>query len=139
MSFSLHHALIVLATLACVFSLGCGSGAPFSYKKVSGRVVFDDGVPVTRGKVIFDPQSSPVGEAHPRAGAADLDSEGRFSEATTFKPGDGIVAGKHKVAIMFTEGSDGKASVDPIYANVATTPVEVDTADLPFEIVVKRP
>jgi hypothetical protein len=119
--------------------LGCGGNGPFSYVSASGSVHFEDGAPLTVGKVIFKPLAEAKGAAHPRSGGANLDSEGRFRSVTSYKPGDGLVPGKHKVAIMFAVDEKGQSLVHPDYTNMATTPLEVDTADGPFEIVVPRP
>ncbi len=35
-----------LLILACAFVTGCGSGSPFKYVKVSGKVTYDDGSPI---------------------------------------------------------------------------------------------
>lgn len=119
--------------------IGCGSGSPFDYVPARGVVRYEDGEPVPVGKVIFKSLAEPKGAAHARPGGADLDNSGSFSSVTSYKPGDGLVPGKHKVAIMFAVDDDGKPLVHPDYANMSTTPLEVDTADSPFEIVVKRP
>jgi hypothetical protein len=122
----------------CGVTLGCGSGSPFDYVKASGRVVYDDGQPLPLGKVVFQSSAPPVGQAHPRPGATTVDDQGRFDSVTSYKPGDGLTPGKHKVAIMFAVDDQGNHLVPPEYRSVDTTPIEVDTADTPFEIKVPR-
>ncbi|WP_197526726.1 hypothetical protein [Botrimarina colliarenosi] len=136
-----RRGLTASAALALLFSasLGCNNGSPFAYVAASGSVHFEDGEPLTVGKVIFKPMAEAKGTAHPRAGGADLNSEGRFDSVTSYKPGDGLVPGKHKVAIMFAVDDKGNSLVDTDYTNIATTPLMVDTAETPFKIVVPRP
>lgn len=129
---------LVLA-VAAVTAAGCGQAGPFDYVPVSGHVVFEDGTPLAVGRVIFQPLAEPVDGAHPRAGAADLDSSGNFSSATSYKPGDGLVPGQHKVAIMFAVDEDGRALVSKEFTRMTTTPLVVDTDDSPFTITVSRP
>jgi len=64
----------------------------------------------------------------------------RFGQATSHKPGDGLVRGKHKVTVVdiFLAPLPPEV-VPPEYANPATTPLEVDTADAPFHIKIRKP
>jgi len=127
---------------AIFFSLalaGCGSNGPFDYVESSGSVKFDDGEPLTTGRVIFQPLAQPVGDAAPRAGVADLSDSGKFNSVTSYKPGDGLVPGQHKVAIMYAVDENGVSLVPQEYTSIGTTPLTVDTANLPFEITIPRP
>jgi hypothetical protein len=127
------------ALVGCL-AIGCsGSSSPFDYVPVEGKVVFEDGSPLTTGKVVFRPLAPPQGTAYPRAGGTDLNSDGTFDIVTTQKYGDGLVAGKHKVAFMYATDADGNSLVAKEYLDMATTPVEVDTADSPLVITVAKP
>lgn len=132
---------IALLTFAILFLAiaGCGQGGPFKYVKVSGRVTFEDGEPLSRGQLVFDPQAEPVGDAHPRVGIVAVNEDGTFGNPTSHKPGDGVVPGKHKLTIQYATDEAGNSLVPREYTSVATTPLEVDTADSPFEIVIPRP
>lgn len=125
--------------LACV---GCGGGAPFDYIPVSGRVTYEDGTPIpARGiRLTFQPQDvKPVGDMFPRAGDAEIDAEGNFANATSYKYGDGLIPGKHKVAIFYATDAQGNLLIPNDYARPETTPLMIDTAKLPLEIKVPRP
>lgn len=78
--------------LLLVFLAGCGS----STYPVEGRVVFKgDGQPLRGGSVEFEP-IDPDGRA---SAWGAVDEEGRF-RLTTFQPGDGAIAGEHRVLVM---------------------------------------
>jgi hypothetical protein len=130
---------VISSFIAVVFFTGCGSQSPFEYIPVSGKVTYEDGSPVTVGKVFFVPDAPPKDGMHPRTATADLNADGTFSSVTSYKPGDGLVPGKHKVAIMFAEDANGKLLVAKDYTSFATSPLVVDTADAPFEIKVPKP
>lgn len=66
---------------------GCRSGRERTYP-VSGVVRFG-GQPLTDCLVMFRPEQGPVASGR-------LDDEGRF-ELSTYRPGDGAVAGVHRV------------------------------------------
>jgi len=82
--------------LICLVSFGCGSGT-----KVTGKVTFSDGTPLTVGKVMFtDASISAFGT---------IDKNGNYSMGL-LKDGQGIPQGTYKVYI--TEAMvDGEASL----------------------------
>jgi hypothetical protein len=131
--------LALIGALAVAVVAGCGPQSPFEYVPVSGKVTYEDGSPVTVGKVYFVPDAPPKDGMHPRTATADLNADGTFASVTSYKPGDGIVPGKHKVAIMFAEDANGNPLVAKDYTSFATSPLVVDTADAPFEIKVPKP
>ena len=93
---------LALASLAVV-SLsvaGCGSGATSGATKAGGTVTYH-GQPLSGVNVTFTPEQGPCA-----TGATD--SAGRFS-LMTIRPGDGAVAGKHKVTL-----SPGGGQVPPM-------------------------
>lgn len=123
---------------------GCGSGDPFSYVPVSGKVTYEDGtpIPVKDLMVKFMPQGNAINEStHPRPGVAMVDPKtGDFTEVTSHKPGDGLVKGKHKVTLADSANQPLPATVIPReYGSLANTPLEVDTNDLPFLLRVRKP
>lgn len=141
----------LLVALAAMTAVGCGSGDPFAYVKVSGRITYEDGTPIPSDSVIvtFAPQTEAVGEDfHPRSGMAYADTNGNFDTATSYKYGDGIVRGKHKVLVSIRSGgptgpsSGGKKRgplIPAIYTKLSTTPLEVHTDDTPFELKIEKP
>ena len=117
--------------------IGCGSGGPFDYVPVSGTVKYEDGTPFPADgiQLRFDAQDAPkVENAFPRPGLARLNAQGEFDSVTSYKYGDGLIPGKHKVAI-----EAGPTVVAKEYSSIATTPLVVDTNDAPFDIKVPKP
>ena len=129
------------AILFLVVNLGCGSNGPFKYVAVSGKVTYDDGSPIPGGcRLMFNSiDVAPVGNAYPRPGMANVDANGNFDCVTSYKYGDGLVRGKHKVAIQAANERDGKLVVPKEYASTEMTPMEIDTADSPLDIKVPKP
>jgi hypothetical protein len=125
--------------LLAVSILGCGSGSPFNYKKVKGKISYEDGEPLPGGlELRFMALEAPqVENAHPRPAIANVNAQGEFECVTSYKYGDGLIAGKHKVAINM--GTDAKPIVPKEYTSLATTPLIIDTADSPFDIKVPKP
>ncbi|HEV3418652.1 MAG TPA: hypothetical protein VG056_17665 [Pirellulales bacterium] len=125
---------------------GCGSGEPFSYVKVNGKVSYDDGTPIPakRIQLIFITQTvQPVdAKTSPPQGKADVTSaDGKFDVVTSHTYDDGLLAGKHKVMVIPKDetGRPVEGLVPKEYRELGTTPIEIDTANLPLEIKVKKP
>jgi hypothetical protein len=133
--------LISAAAFLVSFTAGCGSGGPFKYVRVSGKITYDDGTPIPGGcRLLFRSlDAAPVGNAFPRPGMAIVDANGNFDAVTSYKYGDGLVSGKHKVAIQTANERDDKLIVPKDYASTESTPLVIDTADSPLEIKVPKP
>jgi hypothetical protein len=127
--------LPVLAILAagCALATGCG-GAPFAMAPVGGTLSYDDGskVPGDRIVVTFVPQGIEAqGKAAAGAGRVEVDpATGQFETATTWKPRDGVLIGKHKVMVeAFKTGPYGHSipngAVSADYSRPDTTPLEI--------------
>jgi hypothetical protein len=122
--------------------LGCGSGSPFDYTRVSGRITYEDGTPIPGGglRLVFVAvEAAPIGTAHPRPALANTDAEGKFECVTSYKYCDGLIPGKHKVVIQSASEQAGRVVVPREYMSELTTPLVVDTADSPLEIKVPKP
>jgi hypothetical protein len=129
---------VFVAALALVAGAGCGSG---NYP-VTGRVVYDDGTPVTEGTV--------VGESDTAAGKVmvqgELSSDGSFELGTT-KPKNGAPAGKYRVMVIVralgdSEEAEGKQiAVDPKFSSYETSKLEFEVTSGPNEwkITVTKP
>ena len=131
-----------LPVAALLFCIGCGSNGPFHYVAVQGTLSYEDGYPIPAGgiQLKFTAQDAPdVAGAFPRPAIAHVDAQGRFDCATSYKYGDGLVPGKHKVAILYAKDKESKPLVPKEYTRLTTTPIVVDTADAPFEIKVPKP
>lgn len=131
--------VIVLFSCWCI---GCGSGSPYSYVKATGKLTYEDGTPLpSRGiRLQFAAQEAPaVAGAHPRPGIANVNEAGEFDCVTSYKYGDGMIPGRHKVAIEQATDGKGQLLVPKEYTSIATTPLMIDTANLPLEIRVPKP
>lgn len=107
--FTVSWALLLLASV--MMTSGCGSGRQDKWTKdrppvypTSGQVFFN-GQPVQGLTVTFQPV-----DASGRPGFAVTDREGKF-QAQTFEPGDGLTAGKHRVAMQKTVMVDPQGQV----------------------------
>lgn len=132
----------VLFGLALIFCLGCGDGGPFEYTEVEGLVTYEDGTTIPAGgmQLKFIALDAPSVEgASARPAIAHVDSNGRFQGATSYKYGDGLIPGKHKVAILYAKDRDGKLLIPSDYASTARSPLVIDTSLLPLEIKVPKP
>lgn len=129
--------------LLTVMAFGCGTSSPFDYQPTSGTITYEDGQPISPGglELCFAAQvESPDGEAYPRTAIAHVDGSGKFNEVTSYKFGDGLIPGKHKVFIKSGAGPDGKPLVSKEYASVDSTPLLVDSSSTDvLEIKVPRP
>lgn len=128
--------------LIMVTSLGCGSGNPWDPVKVSGKVTYEDDSPIPGGmRLYFIPQTPPIDDkTFPRQGGTNVGAEGTFDAVTTYKFGDGLIPGKHKVVVSAGgRGARGKPTVPPEYGAEETTPLEIDTADSPLHIKIRKP
>lgn len=125
--------------LLCMLLVGCGSGSPYSYQKARGKITYEDGSALPGGTVLrFVAQDAPaVPGATPRPALANADANGEFDCVTSYKFGDGLIKGKHKVVIEVSPNA--KPVVPKEYTTAATTPLIVDTAESPFELKVPRP
>jgi hypothetical protein len=133
------RALLLISCLACV---GCGSNSPYEYVEASGHIGYEDGTPIPAGgyRLLFSAiDAPPVEGAHPRPGTADVDEKGDFDRVTSYKYGDGLIPGRHKVAFQEVRDKQGRLLVPKEFTNIATTPLTVDTNDLPFDIKVPKP
>jgi len=132
----------LLPLLVCGFTVGCGSSSPYAYTKVSGKITYDDGSPIPGGGLIlrFAAQDAPKLEnAAPRPAFARTNAQGEFDSVTSYKYGDGLISGRHKVAIEPQGSIDSTAAVPNEYRSISATPLVIDTADLPLEIKVPKP
>ena len=137
--------IILHSTFLILVLAGCGSPEPFELVKVSGRITYEDGTLIpTEGNYVrltFYSQAPPLdAKTHPRPGTAEVDLlDGTFTCATTHRWGDGLTAGKHKVVVSTTVLQQLPKGVPPEYNDPNRTPLEVDTAQQPFELKIRKP
>ena len=79
--------------LLFLFLGGCSSSGPVETFAVTGTVTRHDGQPLPGGQILFRPLG-----ASPHSARGDVEPDGTFT-LTTFSPGDGAIAGNHKVII----------------------------------------
>ena len=129
---------LIPAVLAVLSAAGCGSAR----HPVTGRVVYEDGTPLTEGAV--------VGEAtidgKPVMAQGDIRPDGTFAWGTG-KPGDGARPGTYRVIVVpralgDAELAKGAApSVDPKFTSPDTSGItfEVKEGQNELHITVTRP
>jgi hypothetical protein len=138
----LRRLAVSAVLLPLAISLGCGSKGPFTYRKTTGTVTYEDGQPIAPEVTLrfTSLAESPDGKSFPRPATAHADAQGNFAAVTSYKYGDGLIPGKHKVVLEVGPGPNGKPLVPPDYANVAKTPLIVDSSTTDhLEIKVPRP
>ncbi|MEO2049243.1 MAG: hypothetical protein ABGX16_22010 [Pirellulales bacterium] len=89
----------------------------------------------------FVPQTPPLDKkTYPRPGVAEVAGDGTIELVTTYNFADGIVPGKHKVIVKSQNGAGMRTSaIAAKYGSARTTPLVVDTAEVPFQIKIKKP
>ncbi|MDZ7619622.1 MAG: hypothetical protein U1E05_21695 [Patescibacteria group bacterium] len=120
------------AWIVLLLAVGC-QRAPEATYPVSGMVQLD-GRPLVlperhySGTVVFASETTDArGESYTARGLIASDGSYRL---TTFHDGDGAVAGKHRVAVMISQMSEGPAvaapHVPPAYQSPGTSGIEVE-------------
>lgn len=84
--------LVALTALPCLLLVGCGKGQLKTYP-AKGKVVFADGSPVKVGTIECKSFE------HGVQATGTIDTDGSFV-LTTYRDGDGAVAGNHKCVIV---------------------------------------
>lgn len=114
------------------------------YHRVSGEVTYADGTPIPIDGLVLRFHSfvrARGAQTLPAVGQAVVDrASGRFASATTFFPGDGILAGTHKVTLHAPDDKplpEGVASSD--YEDVSKTSLRINTQDTPLKILIDKP
>ena len=142
------HPALPASQLLCWAAIGlvagCGDSGPFEYVPVTGKVTYDDGTLIEAeairvGFTALDYQGDV--NVRPRPGKTQLNvQDGSFDHVTSYKYADGLVPGRHRVAIVAL-GKDGKLLpvVPRDVMNSAESPIIVDTAEAPFHIKVPKP
>lgn len=87
---------------------------------------------------MFQSEGTFEGTSRPRPAKASV-ANGSFSEVTSYKFGDGLVPGKHRVAIVYANDKSGKSLVPADYVDISKSPLVIDTADAPLAIKVPKP
>jgi hypothetical protein len=129
-----RHNAFVVCLLALVASAveGCGSSHPATYP-VAGKVAFEDGTPLrTGGIVMFE---SVATDEQPKMSAAGLLTPDGSFQLSTFKEGDGAVAGKHRALIRPQRKTENASQ----FSQPASSPIDpkferFETSNLTFNV-----
>jgi hypothetical protein len=128
----LRQSVVLALTLAFV---GCHSEMPFELVPISGKVTYDDGGLIEAGSIVitFNPVDAPTeGGLTPPGAQAEVNvQDGAFAGATTRRPGDGVLVGRHKVVVLsYDPRADGRPvaskAVPDKYRKVDSTPLTVE-------------
>ncbi|MDR3622851.1 MAG: hypothetical protein P4L85_26090 [Paludisphaera borealis] len=127
----LHRRAAMLAALLLPFAgSGCG-GVPEAAAKLSttvpvqGKVTYK-GKPLTHGTVVFEPDAGR--EAH-----GEIGPDGGYT-LSTFKAGDGAVAGKHRVSISGLNKKDLPLKYHAPSSSAIEFEVGADKSDYPIDL-----
>ena len=121
---------LFIIAMVIASAVGCNRG-PQTYS-VSGKVVFEDGAPLTTGGVVFSELLSTDASGTNARGA--IDAEGNF-QLTTFKDNDGALPGKHRFLVRADRDAEDYTKRGIIPRPVIDERFEdYDTAELEFTI-----
>lgn len=113
-------ASLCVVCAASLFLTGCGSGGGKDTYKVTGKVTFSDGSPLTKGTVVFaSAEASPTGE---------IQSDGTYA-LRSYEADDGAPAGSYKVFLsgpIFGSDEEEKEPVDSEDAELETYDEETE-------------
>lgn len=120
--------LALIALFPLVFAVGCKDTR---MGQVTGTVTYK-GKPVSPGLIYFYPESGPMA-------FGGLDESGHFTLMTK-EPGDGALAGRHKVCVMpflpaAADIGPGKPFYDPDPANIPKRYRDSTTTTLTAEVI----
>jgi hypothetical protein len=108
---------------------------------VQGRLTYEDGSLIPAGGIVLRfiaEDAKSVGNNRPRPAAANVSAEGVFDCVTSYKYGDGLIPGKHRVTLNYATDEKGNLLVPKEYT-LADSPLIIDTADAPLHIKVPKP
>lgn len=122
---------MALAISACTILPGCEND-PLKKVQVRGTVTFDGGPCPEEGRVTFSPVEIPEGLPK-RPAIGGFNTDGAY-EAMSFRPGDGIVPGKYKVAVACFDSSKlSGAPSDAEYRNASYVSEDFEPLELVIE------
>lgn len=140
--FNMTRAYLALTLMIIGSStLGCGSGNPYALVPIEGKITYEDGTPIPNLQLSFKSTEPPLdGKTYPRPTTTTIADDGTIEYATTNVYGDGIIAGEHKVIVQSRNAKMAITKDVPIkYGKEQTTPLTVNTAEMPFNILIEKP
>lgn len=112
----------LFCAIAALALAGCSRSHERETAQVLGVVTLD-GKPLTRGTVMFVPETG-------RAGTGVIAADGSYT-LTTYQPDDGALVGRHKVSVAIPLGSEtASAQASPIPQRY----MSADSSGLAFEV-----
>lgn len=133
---------LLLVALSTSFGTGCGKSNPYTTVPATGKITFSDGslIQAARIDVQFISQEPPADSmTHPRPGVALVEPNDGTFVVSSYSFGDGLIRGRHKVIVTaYDENRRPLKSISPDYARVDTTPLEVNTEDGVFDLVIEK-
>jgi hypothetical protein len=141
MKMTLRQEFYVVAAFVIALGGCSGTGSPFDSVPVSGKVTYEDGspIPVSGMTLYFFCQEPPQKGMHPRPASVGVGPDGTFSNVTTYKYADGLVLGKHKVAIVCSEHGKPSPKIPKGYDVATKTPLTVEVTHSGQELEIKVP
>lgn len=129
--------LLVMIVLSCF--VGCGESA--GTHPVSGTVKFDDGK-VPQGEIAEITFQPAAGSTASKGASGSIQPDGTF-RLTTFKQGDGALAGDYQVTLRVLDAYPrGHSLVAPEFSDSRKTPLKATVepgGGSGFDFVVRRP
>jgi hypothetical protein len=110
----------ILLSLALCWGCGTAVDAPTETIAIKGKITYK-GQPVTQGVVTFEPRDSG------RAATGTVQADGTFV-LTTYKEGDGVVVGRHKVSVSGTGTKSNREFMPVKYTSPNTSGLEADVS-----------
>ncbi len=135
---------MAVAAGLCFLLSGCGSEkTAYPLVSVTGSVKYADGslIPAKRITLKFVSQQSPVdAKTHPRPGLGEVNVEDGSFIVSTYNYNDGVIRGKHKVTVQsLDEKNHATDAIPKRYGDSNSSPLEVDTQNMPFDLVIEKP
>lgn len=123
--------LLVIPAVAIQFA-GCGgSGSPFDFVPVSGKVVYEDGsqIPVSGMRIYFHTMEPPKDGMHIRPGVGSVAADGTFKDITSYKYADGLTYGRYKVSLINSERVGDVLAIPKECSLPDKTPLQVEVTE----------
>ena len=137
-------AAVLLIGPALLAVVGCGQSGAYSVVPSTGTVKYDDGSVIPAGRIelrFISQEPAQDAGTHPRQGITEVNVEdGTFDYVSTYKHGDGLIRGEHKViARSIAPGGGYTPAIGEQYASESSTPLVVQADGKPIDLVIEKP
>ena len=134
------QSISLLVLLACLFIAHSGCGGtpdPFDLVQIDGTIKYEDGSLIQADRILihFKPLAEPIDpKTFPPMGFAEVNvADGTFGDVSSRGFQNGLVPGRHKITIEVFGGE-----IPTRYASSELTPLEIDTANPPFDLTITK-